>query len=55
MTELGELNSLSLSLEECGGGMVWGRAEGEEERESQADSTPSTQPEAGLDLTALRS
>lgn len=32
-----------------------GKAEGEEERESQADSMLSTEPDLGLDLTTLRS
>lgn len=32
----------------------WGRV-AEVERESQADSTPSAEPDSGLDLTILRS
>ena len=36
--------------------MKWGQAaEGEGERESQADSVLSVEPEMGLDLTTLRS
>ena len=32
-----------------------GRAEGERERESQVDSLPGAEPDAGIDLTILRS
>ena len=35
--------------------MGWGEAEGEEEREHQADSPPSAEPNMGLDLVSLRS
>ena len=31
----------------------WGGAEGKGERESQADSTPSTEPARGLDPTVV--